>query len=344
MTYEQIKPYIEKKLVSMQTHPENADVRIFNYTQKCQFEKAWDDVTMNCRGLILNIATGERLSNPFPKFFNYEEHVEKGLPVPPLTDAIITEKMDGSLGILYWLNGKWSVATRGSFTSEQAQWATEYFRKHIEPSVYLENDRTHLFEIIYPANKIVVTYDFSGLVYLGSRDIATGRLSYDIGIKGPKRTATDDIKKLKEAEISNAEGWVIHWPNEGLYLKLKFAEYVRLHKIVTGLSEIGIWEMLKDGKEPTFDNVPDEFFKWVDGVVKDLRKAYSDIETEAENEFAAIIRDLGTGWERSAYAERIKKMKYPGLGFMFLDHKDYSQAIWKMVRPKGQSVFKVDNN
>ena len=48
MNYEQIKPYIEKKLISENTHPEDADVRIFNYTPICQFSRAWDDVTKQC--------------------------------------------------------------------------------------------------------------------------------------------------------------------------------------------------------------------------------------------------------------------------------------------------------
>lgn len=67
--YQTIKPYIEKKLISEQAHPENPDVRIFNYTQTCQFDKKWDEVTMQCRGLIMNIKTGEILARPFPNFF-----------------------------------------------------------------------------------------------------------------------------------------------------------------------------------------------------------------------------------------------------------------------------------
>ena len=130
ITYEQIKPYIDKKLVGMGFHPENPDVRIFNYTQQCQFDKAWDDITKQCRGLILNVKTGEVLARPFPKFFNYGEHVEKGWPIPTETPEVY-EKLDGSLGILYYLNGKPWIATRGSFTSDQAVWATNWWRKNV---------------------------------------------------------------------------------------------------------------------------------------------------------------------------------------------------------------------
>jgi len=128
MKYDEIKPYIEKKLVSEQVHPEDPDIRIFNYTQTVQFSKAWDDVTRQCRGLILNVKTGEVLARPFPKFFNYGEHIQNAWTIPDEV-PIISEKLDGSLGILYSLNGKSWIATRGSFMSDQAIWATEWWRK-----------------------------------------------------------------------------------------------------------------------------------------------------------------------------------------------------------------------
>jgi len=66
MKREDILPYLENKLVSEQVHPENPDIRIYNYTQKCQFGKEWNDITRACRGLILNVATGEIFSASFP--------------------------------------------------------------------------------------------------------------------------------------------------------------------------------------------------------------------------------------------------------------------------------------
>ena len=59
ITYEDIKPYIEKGLISEQSHPEDENVRVFNYTHACQYEKAWDKITNQCRGLIMNIKNGD---------------------------------------------------------------------------------------------------------------------------------------------------------------------------------------------------------------------------------------------------------------------------------------------
>src|SRR3990167_11491344 len=115
MTYQEIKTHIDQGLVSEQAHSENPDIRIFNYTQKCQFSKEWNDVTRACRGLILNVKTGEIVANPFPKFFNYGE-VDVKIPVEK---PIVIEKMDGSLGILYWIGDRPYVATRGSRSEER---------------------------------------------------------------------------------------------------------------------------------------------------------------------------------------------------------------------------------
>ncbi len=69
----------------------------------------------------------------------------------------VYEKMDGSLGILYWIDDKPFLATRGAFESEQAIKGTELLRKHQNLNK-LNRNYTYLFEIIYPSNRIVVDY------------------------------------------------------------------------------------------------------------------------------------------------------------------------------------------
>lgn len=343
MYYEKIKPYIEKKLISENVHPENEDVRIFNYTQHCQFEGAWDEVTVQCRGLIMNVKTGEILARPFQKFFNYQEHVAKGWVIPT-SKPVVTEKLDGSLGILYWLNGKPWIATRGSFVSEQAQWATNYFRTYADRTGLTNDGWTHLFEIIYPANRIVVNYDYSDLVYLVSINTVNGfSLSIDYPFRKVKNIPNDDVQNLLKLDEPNSEGFVLFYPLENIRMKIKFPEYVRLHKIITGVSEIGIWEILKDDPkklQELIDKVPDEFFQWVKKVSMSLISRYEDILGECFK--ANIMMDLEVGDTRKEKALFIQQQKYPSVMFAMLDKKDPKDIIWKMLRPHGQSQFKVD--
>src|SRR3990167_4511906 len=344
--YEQIKPYLEKKLISEQSHPENEDVRIFNYTQKCQFDREWDDVTRQCRGLIMNGKTGEILARPFPKFFNYAEHVQNNWPIPNDT-PIITEKLDGSLGIMYTLNGRTQIATRGSFVSEQAIWATQWWKENKGDEPY-GSEITYIFEIIAPWNRIVVNYDFSGLVHLASINTETGlQVDSIMPVAKVKTIAVNDVQELMKLDEPNSEGFVIFYPKENVRMKIKFPEYVRLHKIVTGISEIGVWEMLRDGSDfaPLMEKVPDEFFNWLEGVKKDLTEKYNKIKNHAAAQYGGLMMDLGMAMEiptRKDRALEIKKMDNPSIGFALLDGKDPDKIIWKMIRPHGQRVFKND--
>lgn len=362
MTYDQIKPYIEKGLVSEQKHPENENVRIFNYTQTCQFTQAWDDITRQCRGLIMDISTGEILARPFPKFFNYGEHISKGWAVPTTTPKIY-EKLDGSLGILYVLNGRPWIATRGSFISDQAYWATQWYRANcmlIGQEVLPPKDETFLFEIIYPENRIVVNYDFSGLVFLASIDMRTGKqiprkmkgTLMDM-IRDAKEIPFTSIEELQKLDEPNSEGFVLYYPEENVRMKIKFPEYVRLHRIVTGVNEIAIWEMLRDGKplNELLEKVPDEFFNWVNSVAKRLVDAYNEIAIQAERDFQETVtwaleegylEEGSEGYNRKEIALYFQTKKNPGILFAKLDNKPWQPIVWKMVRPHGAKVFKTD--
>src|ERR1700710_142802 len=104
---------VENGHVRSQRHPERPYV-IYNYTEACQYAGAWTPVTLACRGLIVDIATDSVIARPFSKFFN---HGEADAPSLRADAAVrVTDKADGSLGIIY---GD-AVATRGSFTSDQA--------------------------------------------------------------------------------------------------------------------------------------------------------------------------------------------------------------------------------
>jgi RNA ligase len=134
--------YISKGLVIKQNHP-TLPLSIYNYSRECQYNGLWDDITLNCRGLVLD-NKGNVVAKPFPKFFNYEEHKPEDIPNENFE---VYEKMDGSLGIVFHYNNEWHVATRGSFTSEQAIKGMEMMKKY--PIEKLDKGKTYLFEIIY---------------------------------------------------------------------------------------------------------------------------------------------------------------------------------------------------
>src|SRR5688572_31513010 len=81
--------------VRVQTHPVYP-YNIACYTKQAIFERVWNDVTVNCRGLIYHQETGEIIARPYKKFFNYgEPSAPKFAPDDWVT---VFDKADGSLG------------------------------------------------------------------------------------------------------------------------------------------------------------------------------------------------------------------------------------------------------
>ena len=334
---------IEKRFVSVQEHGER-NLSIYNYTKRAQYEQMWNSITTKCRGLIMN-NKGEVIANPFEKFFNLEELENKNIPIPNETFEVY-EKMDGSLGILYWVRNIPFIATRGSFNSEQAIIGSKIlYQRYKNVWDKLDKNKTYLFEIIYPENRIVIDYkDTEDLFLLAIRDTKTGKdlLLEDIGFPLVKKyDGIKDFRKLKELEEDNKEGFVIKFKS-GFRMKVKFDEYKRLHRILTNVSNKSIWEILKSGGDfkEIIEKVPDEFHNWLDKTKGDLIKKYNEIEETAKKEFKPVS-DFSTMKE---FAEYVKKQTYPTILFKIRDNKDYSEWIWKQIRPTYSKPFRDDKD
>jgi RNA ligase len=123
-----------------QNHP-TLPLSIWNYSPEVQYRQLWDDITLQCRGIVTD-NEGNVVARPFKKFFNIEEGNHN-----PTEEFEVFEKMDGSLGILFNYKDEWVFATRGSFTSDQSKRAYKLLEKY--PIENLDKKNTYLFEIIY---------------------------------------------------------------------------------------------------------------------------------------------------------------------------------------------------
>ena len=252
---EVLNKYFEEGLVYLQVHP-TLPLTIWNYTETVQYEGKWDEVTLQTRGLVTD-NKGKVVARPFRKFFNMEEGKHTATP-----DFDVYDKMDGSLGILFNYEGEWVMATRGSFTSDQAVKGFEMLQKYDYQK--LHKDYTYLFEIIYDDNRIVVKYPYEDLVLLGMINTETGyevdlygdgvdvrlkNLINNLGFKVVKKyDGIRDYSELKGMIKHDEEGFVVRFSN-GDRMKVKGEEYLRLHKIMTNVSTTAIWEMLSEDKD-----------------------------------------------------------------------------------------------
>lgn len=322
--------------LKMARHPD-ADLMIFNYTQRCQYEKHWTPETLACRGLILDGAGGV-VARPFGKFFNYGDPA--GPPLPVGEPYTVTEKIDGSLGIAYELDGETFIASRGSFDSEQAVEGTRMLRDH---DLLIEGHRTPLFEIIYPENRIVVDYGTRrALVMLGAIDKKTGLdapVPFWTGgvIEHYGELPVDDLAALA---APNSEGFVVSFKS-GVRVKVKFDEYVRLHRVVTGINARSVWDAMRQGDDldALIEGIPDEIFQWVQTTRAQIQDHFDEVRQESEIAFHARPKGMDraetAAWFKGA-AEAPAHVRGPNLAVLFslLDRKPYLDLLWKLVKPE----------
>lgn len=351
----------ERGYVKRTEHPVESFV-IYNYTPKAQYENEWNDVTRACRGLIVD-GDGTVIARPFPKFFNWDQMNAPRIPVGP---ARVGPKMDGSLGILYPTHdGGYAIATRGSFTSDQAIAGTNLYQHFASYCNFAPDpDKTYLFEIIYPENRIVVDYgDNSMLVLLDVIDIPSGKSDMaefdacDWPNKVDWRMVPEFRHDLIETIPDGEEGLVFYWYNQDIRVKMKAAEYVRLHRIVTNTSTRTIWEHLSSGRPITelLEQVPDEFYQWVEKVSDDLWRQFHEIDVAISQEYFQISESIGWpdvgGLEnvlsgadyrreyRKLFAAKAVKSEYRDVLFAQLDGKPWRPLVWKRLRPPYVKAF-----
>jgi len=337
-----------EKLIRLQYHPEFPELTIVNYTEKAQYDGVWNKVTLQCRGLIYDAKTQEVLARPFKKFFN---HGQAGAEVIHLDEEVlVTDKLDGSLGIQYRRpDGKWAIATRGSFASEQAIKGTEMLQRYIEDGYEPYEWATELYEIIYPENRIVLDYgQEEKLVWLGAVDLLTGVniVADPLTWPGPvrqKMPAKTMAEALALKPRPNAEGVVVHALEGDRRVKIKQEDYILLHRIITGLNARSVWEVLKDPDKDLielYSAVPDEFHHWISDVAQvltDLHEArYQQINQEYLNVMEEVRNTRTDEPARKTFALAAQRVAPKDTKYMFalLDSRSIDELLWNEVKPE----------
>ncbi|MFB8076890.1 RNA ligase [Streptomyces sp. NPDC056013] len=375
--------------VTRKRHP-RLPLSIYTYTRACQYAQHWNEATTRCRGLVADDdADGRIVALPLPKFFNVSEHAAGRPYAPPLPDEPfeVYDKVDGSLGVVFHYDGRWHVASKGSFTSVQATWAQR--RLDAADTAGLTPGVTYLAEILYPGNRIVVNYgDRRDLVLLAAFDrdgtevpLAEAATGWQ-GVGSVVRTwPAMDLAELVALTESNtlpdghratgtdAEGFVLRFAS-GRRAKAKLAEYVRLHKVLTGVTERDIWrghgiqrfaalpagelakglgcsvaEVEADGGKPLdalLEQVPDEFDAWVREVIGGLEAAAAARERAVDEAYAGLAHLAG---DRGAFARAVAGVPDRGLRaalFLRLDGRPTDLLLWRRLRPEATDPFAHD--
>ena len=347
---ESLRTAVSAGLVRAVKCQRDPNVVLYCYSQRTVVERAWNDITTMARGLVLDHASKTVLARPFPKFFNFGE-MSASVPDEPF-EAF--EKLDGSLAIVFFepRRGAWRVATKGSLTSPQAEQAQRFLDRL--DTTLLERGTTYLFEVIYAANRIVVSYDFEGLVLLGAYDGDGRELSRDELVAcasslGTRVAATlsyetiDAMVAACEGFARDTEGFVVRFAS-GLRLKLKGAEYLRVHRLIARVTPLMLWECLRNQQplDAVRRELPEEFWrdfdtirqlltqryeamiaavhaevaKWQDKTDKELGLRLGEVSAQARP-FVFLARRKGAGWQHDPKAH---------------------DALWRELRPTGNEL------
>lgn len=376
--WNQVEEEIKAGYINVQKHPTEG-LWIYNYSQSAMLDGHWTEATMTCRGLIVD-GNKNIVSRPFKKFMTKEQCESFNIKIPYEEEFEVYSKEDGSLGVMYFIlktdipygfgydchEGPF-IATRGSFTSDQAVEANKILKEKYS-RVNFNPDYTYLFEIIYPNNRIVVDYgNKRDLILLAIIDTKTGiELPVSLGTAMGLNVVTryhgikdfnkvlDNFQKFKGTEF---EGLVICFKS-GFRVKIKTDDYKRLHKILTGINEKRIHECISSGQglQEILSVVDDAFVSWIKSVEHVLMISYNATEGVSKLMFEDALKYADGKGNFMVDPEDSKKLHRKNFAkfvsncdsaviksvcFQMYGNMDYKNIIWKSLEPRGDQKFKM---
>ena len=331
----------DKRIVSEKEGPRG--LRLYGYTNQCVYDRLWDRFSLLARGLILDVEQGRVVATPFPKFFNVGE---MGLEVPDRPFETF-EKVDGSLIILFWHEGDWRTATKGSFDSEQALWAHAQLARC--DATRLVKGTTYLLEAVYAENKLVVRYDEEELVLLAAYDEAGHEAAYDqlletggqMGWRVAGRHSYGAVSELlakANGLPATEEGYVLRF-EDGYRLKIKGAEYCRIHALISRVTPLAIWEAVEasDDLDEIRQHLPEEFWDDFDQI-RLLTESRLETMLAETTKYAAQTQhmsDKEVGLSLGTFPPDVRRLIFPyrKTGGDLMGHAKTRHSIFRAIRP-----------
>ena len=326
---------------------------LYNYTDKTTYEKKWNKYTLNSRGTVYEVGTGKVIAIAFPKFFNFGElATSKARNLLQKQGFDVFEKMDGSLGIVYFYDGKWRVNTRGSFSSDQAIKATEMLDKYFTSN--MNTNLTYLVEIIYPENRIIVDYGseeklalLAGFENESGVEIPISELDKTSPFFLPpsyKFKTIQDVIDMQATLGKMEEGFVVRF-QDGYRAKFKSAEYLKVARLLSEMTPLNFWKAMKDGivQAEIIEEIPEEFRDDVDRIKGDLETVYKKVITEVNEDFNYAVKCIGGLVDPDSsrknlglfLKENSNEIKHSGAMFPMLLEKGLDHYVMKFIRPIG---------
>lgn len=242
------------------------------------------ELVQECRGIILRKSDLKIVCYPFDKFFNIQEINASFIN---WNTAKVQQKLDGSI-IKIWYDRLWHISTNGTINAVNAELQNSLGQAKNYQDLFLGADnfsyslfdtlsinKTYIFELTSPYNRIVVPYGNTEIWHIGTRNNDTfEESSEDIGIQKPKEyplySATACLMAVQELPYSE-EGYVVvdgHFNR----IKIKSPAYVAAHHLrgEGTLNNKRIVEMIKSNGQDDFLSIYPEYTDAFQNVIEAL--------------------------------------------------------------------------
>lgn len=284
-----------------------------------------DKYIREARGIAFLNETGEIISRPIAKFFNFGERDEDHIDVFEFEGSLFEAKEDGSMIHALNLPLGFRLATRAGITDislkAEALIATNMvYQRFINEC--LRSNLTPIFEYVAPDNKIVIKYDQPELILLDTRHMITGQYfgtSFaPTSIPTPKKYSNVSLEQIRSWE--DREGVVVKLVN-GFRVKIKADLYVKLHRYVDILKSDR--HFVKALFSETWDDIYSNSTPEVKETLKEGRRRFNQIVEMLSvhlvfslfDEFGPVVNKEN----RRQFAE-----------WVFATHKNWSSVVFKI--------------
>lgn len=304
-------------------------------------------IVRESRGIIFRKSDWKCVCRKFDKFFNVQEGYSSEID---WSSAMVQEKLDGSLIALWFDDNEWHVSTNGTIDAFQASLQNDLSPYKtfgdlfisVFPQEYfysiLETNKTYIFELVSPYNRVVVPYQKTEIWHIGTRNNDTLEESDDdIGIQKPKGHnlySLDECLQVAENLPFSEEGYVVvdaHWNR----VKIKSPAYVAAHHLKNNgvITYSRVLDMIKVGGDDDFISIYPEY-REVFKTVKDKLISFIDDCLEILREFHNVKFET-----RKEFATWATTKRFPSLLFLLLDEK-----IGKTSDDVGNYILSIDSD
>jgi RNA ligase len=161
---------------------------------------------------------------------------------------------------------------------------------------------------------LLAAYDESGaeLSYASLCETAD-RLGWRMAMRHGYDSVSQLMAEAKDLPV-DAEGFVVRF-NDGLRLRIKGAEYRRIHALISRITPLAMWEIIQAGDDlaKVRKDIPEEFWTDFDAICALLTRRLDTVVETARREAASVahLSDKDVGLRLDQFAADIRPLIFP---------------------------------